>query len=561
MTESEFLHHESCSCGSSDGTAVYSDGHKYCFVCGKYTHGDGQEDPGHEGSAPLLSGWERNDQHQHMALPTRNIHLATCEFYDYTVGKFNGQNAQFAKYYTANGELAGVHVRSRKNGAKNFSWVLANGIKVHDLMPFGWQRWQHRAGKKIVVTEGEIDCLSVSQVQENKWPVVSIPTGAGPQVKKYMAHHRDWFARFEEVVLMFDNDEVGRESAKAAAEVLGPRAKIASLPRKDPNEMLVHGEVKELYSAIWQAQRYMPAEIVTLDKLRESVLAGPEVGISFPWTCMNEWTYGIRLGELHTFGAGTGVGKTEFFTEIALHLVKKHDKAVAMFMLEQEPRETATRLAGKLAKKRFHIPPTEGSPEWSIDELRDSIDNLISTKKIFLYDSFGMNDWEILRERIRYLRHSENVRFFFLDHLTALADWQEDPRAATSLIMSEMGGLVKELGITLFLISHLNTPEGRPHEEGGRVTVRNFRNSRAIGFWSVFMWGLERNQQHDDPEQRNITTLRCLKDRYTGNGTGKTATFGYNRDTGELVEMEHQQGTYGGPVFTDTTTLGDDDLL
>ena len=39
--ESELIEHIACDeCGSSDGNALYTDGHTYCYVCTKYKHGD-----------------------------------------------------------------------------------------------------------------------------------------------------------------------------------------------------------------------------------------------------------------------------------------------------------------------------------------------------------------------------------------------------------------------------------------------------------------------------------------------------------------------------------------
>jgi len=101
--------------------------------------------------------------------------------------------------------------------------------------------------------------------------------------------------------------------------------------------------------------------------------------------------------------------------------------------------------------------------------------------------------------------------------------------------MTDLASLVRELHFTLFLISHLSTPEGKPHEEGGRVQIKHFRGSRAIGQWSSFIFGLERDQQNDDEVVRGTTTLRILKDRYTGRATGRTIFFGYDYDTGRLV--------------------------
>lgn len=85
---------------------------------------------------------------------------------------------------------------------KNF---MVRGKKQHVF--FGQQLFT--GGKKLVITEGEIDCLTVSQVQGNKYPCVSIPFGcksAPDTFKEQMA----WLMNFEEVIVMFDMDEAGR---------------------------------------------------------------------------------------------------------------------------------------------------------------------------------------------------------------------------------------------------------------------------------------------------------------------------------------------------------------
>jgi len=102
-----------------------------------------------------------------------------------------------------------------------------------------------------------------------------------------------------------------------------------------------------------------------------------------------------------------------------------------------------------------------------------------------------------------------------------------------------MAGLTQELNIIVHFISHLATPEGKPHEEGGRVMIRHFKGSRAIGFWCFFMFGLERSQQEPDAP----TTLRCLKDRYTGQATGNTILLSYDKETGTLSEQQSEEQT------------------
>jgi twinkle protein len=97
-----------------------------------------------------------------------------------------------------------------------------------------------------------------------------------------------------------------------------------------------------------------------------------------------------------------------------------------------------------------------------------------------------------------------------------------------------MAGLANELGCIIHFVSHLATPDGKPHEEGGRVMIRHFRGSRAIGFWSFFMFGMERDQQNEDPIIATTTIFRILKDRYTGRSTGKTINLGFHSETGRL---------------------------
>ena len=98
----------------------------------------------------------------------------------------------------------------------------------------------------MVVTEGELDCLSVSMIQQNKWPTVSVKNGA-QGAKRDVQKSLEWLESFETVVFMFDMDDAGQSAARACASVLTPgKAKIAQLPLKDANEMLMANRGKRL---------------------------------------------------------------------------------------------------------------------------------------------------------------------------------------------------------------------------------------------------------------------------------------------------------------------------
>ena len=524
---SEFVEHLPCpnpDCGSSDANSLYSDGHQYCFACETYTPPDGgapvQEKKMSTKREQLIEG-------EHQELSKRNLTLESCEKWDYMVGRMGDKPVQIANYYDPKG---------REVVAQKIRWANKDFRFIGEPKEAGlYGQWLWRdGGKMIVITEGEIDAISVSQVQGHKWPVVSVPNGA-QGAKKALQKQLDWLEKFETIVLMFDQDEPGWDAAEECAALFSPgKVKIAKLPLKDANELLKDNRVAEIIDAIWAAKPWRPDGLVSFADLKEKVLEEVVIGLPWPWEPLTKATYGRRYGETYALGAGTGVGKTDVFTQIIeFTAVGLNEKCGAIF-LEQPVVETARRIAGKLAGKRFHVP--DGS--WTGEELRNAFAAIEATGNLVLYDHFGSSEWEIIKAKIRYMVSGLGVKHVFLDHLTALAAAAEDERKALEQITAEIAGMAQELNFCFYFISHLATPEGKPHEEGGRVMIRHFKGSRAIGFWSHFMFGLERNQQDDNEERRHLTTFRILKDRYTGQGTGVTFHLRYDAETGLLSVAE-----------------------
>jgi twinkle protein len=536
--DSEFIGHEPCpKCGSEDNLGRYSDGHGHCFGCGHYEHGDGEPAVSKKGKRVegLLTGEVK-------ALTKRGISEDTCRHFGYLIGKSSkGKSCHIAQYRDEDNIVVAQKLRFPDKD-EGMPW---KGEPKSALPLFGQWLWRD-TGKMVVVTEGEIDAMSVSQLQGNKWPVVSVKNGA-QGANKDIAKAVKWLEQFETVVFMLDNDEPGIEAAKACAQVLSPgKAKIATLPLKDANDMLVAGRGKEVIDAIWSAKEYRPDGVIFLDDIEEEIMTPTEMGL--PWwnETLTEATFGRRWGECVGLGAGTGVGKTDFVTQQIVFDVTVLKEKVGLFFLEQPPKETGQRLAGKFAGKRFHVPNTG----WTPDELRDAVKQVKGNRSIALYNHFGQCDWEQIKSHIRYLNKAHGIRIFYLDHLTALAAGTSNEKEELERITAEISGLCQELGIWLLFISHLSTPEGKSHEEGGRVMIRHFKGSRAIGFWSHFMFGLERDQQAEDERDRQTTTFRVLKDRYTGQATGKTILLGYDQESGRLHETtgEFDQD---GPGFPD----------
>lgn len=122
-----------------------------------------------------------------MAIKPRSLSEETCQKWGYTVSELNGKAVQIANY-------------RNKCSMLSAKFRFLGDAKEAGL--YGQHLWRD-GGKRVVITEGEIDALSVSQIQGNRWPVVSLPSGCPPR-RPFNA--MQWLLSFEEIVLMFDDD-------------------------------------------------------------------------------------------------------------------------------------------------------------------------------------------------------------------------------------------------------------------------------------------------------------------------------------------------------------------
>lgn len=526
-SESNFIRHTPCPhCGSSDANGVYDDGHQFCFSCNTYTPaGDETLAAPPKKVSGLISG-EFKD------LAKRKVKEDTCRKFGYQVGKLKGATVQIAPYYDRQGKLVAQKIRTPKKDFK----ILGD---ISNALPFGANLWGQ--GKKLVVTEGEIDALSVSQAQGNKWPVVSIPNGAAG-AKRHMAKNLDYYDKFEEVILMFDQDEPGKKAAQECAELFTPgKAKIAALSMKDANELLVAGKEQEIIQSIWNAKPYRPDGIISGEDLWTEVSKENLIqSVQYPWAGLNEVTRGARKGELVTLTAGSGIGKSAIVREIAYHLIQQGE-TVGMIMLEENPRRTALGLMGIHLNKPLHL-----SREGVSDEnLRGAFTHTVGSGRVYLYDHFGSSDIDNLVSRVRYLARGCGCSWIILDHLSIVVSGlgDGDERRLIDNAMTYLRTLVEETGVGLFLVSHLKRPEGnRGHEQGAQTSLAQLRGSHSIAQLSDMVIGLERDQQGENP---NVTTLRVLKNRFSGD-TGIAGYLHYERETGRLAEIDE-------PGFVDET--------
>lgn len=406
------------------------------------------------------------------------------------------------------------------------------------------------SSKTLYITEGELDALTTYQclkeLAQRDWAhlnpaVVSIPNGAAG-ASRAIADNLKFINTYDKIVICFDNDDAGQKATDEVCRLIGSKAHVAKLGSfKDANDMYLAGRANDLKAAlVFNAEKYMPAGIATVADLIDDACKLPEYGLTYPWPSLTDLTYGLSTGKLIGIAAGVGIGKTDYFSQLAAHLISEHGESIGQFKLEEPPSRSLKAIAGKIKGQAFH------RPDITFEEstLRDAIQELDG--HLYTYNHFGYKEWANIKSDIRVLR-AYGVKYFIIDPLTALIAHAEDEYKALNEMMEEMASLTQELDITIFYSSHLNPPPrgAKSHEEGGAVKESQLTGSRAMIRWSHYIFGLQRNKHATNEDgtpdyvERNTTKFVLLKDREYGN-TGHF-NIAYDVDTTRYLEPQPEE--------------------
>ena len=451
-------------------------------------------------------------------LQRRNISEKTCQ--QYKIYR-DGDLLRF-HYHDESGRLIGCKTKT-KDKEFYYEGESASCLFGQHLFP--------TSGKRVVITEGELDAASCSEAMPS-WPMVSLPSGAA-SAKKSIQRAIPWLQGYEEIVLFFDNDDAGCKAAEDAASVLPPgKTKIARLEvHKDASDALQAHDEQLIREAIWNATPYRPDGIVDGKSLLELVTTpSPPADHDYPFQGIQNKLHGIRYGELVTITAGSGIGKSSFCRELAANLLHKGER-VGYLALEESNRRTALGLMSASVGKSLHI------GEHDRATLTQAYQATLADWNLFLFDGFGSFDPDIIYNRIEYLATGLDTRVIFLDHLSILLSGLDgDERRMIDTTMTKLRSLVERTGIALFLVSHLRrTSSDQNHEEGARVTLGQLRGSAAIAQLSDAVIALERNQQSTGSGAS--TTVRVLKNRYSGE-VGVACQLNYDLNTCKFNETQ-----------------------
>jgi len=278
--------------------------------------------------------------------------------------------------------------------------------------------------KRVYVVEGELDAISMEVM--GFAPTVSLPNGS----KSIDDEHAAWLERFDEVVVVTDNDEAGKDAAERIASRLGRyRCLRVTLPRKDANACLAGDMVDEARVAVRNAKAMSDTSIASIMDVFEAAIDGGQAldsGRSTGWGMLDSIIGGFRPNEWTAISGDTGAGKTTFQMGCCTNAAKQGD-AVFKACLELHPHTVAVRWAGQLIGKNIH---SMGTLE------RVAAKDLLApyAERCFIVPRQGSVPLKEITGMLEFVVRRYGVSMWSVDHLDFVTDDPDDRKSINSAI-------------------------------------------------------------------------------------------------------------------------------
>jgi twinkle protein len=353
-----------------------------------------------------------------------------------TSGVFKiGQRQDWIMFqYFKNGELVNVKYRNMKEkkfySEKNAEPVLYGRDLVGDT-------------DYIVIVEGEIDCLSMSQYA---FPVVSIPSGANDT--GWIEHEWDFLQRFKKIYLCLDNDTAGQKNIEEIVNRLGRwRCYNIILPYKDVNDCLMKDVPDtKIQECIDNAKGFDPPTLMKASDFEEKInyiFDHPEkmYGINTPWDKLTKILKGWRESELTIWSGRNGSGKSTILNDVVYNILKHKENALIV-SLEMLPEKYLKWMLTRIKQKSM----------LDKDEVHEALKEI---KNLFIVNLNGQVESPELCNIIDFAARKYGVKHVIIDSLMKVEingdDKYDAQKNFCNMIIERLN---KKYGIHTHLVAH-----------------------------------------------------------------------------------------------------------
>lgn len=450
--------------------------------------------------------------------------------------------------FTEGGKATGYKVRSTPE--KDFRMIGRVG-KDSDL--FGQWKWKKGGGKKVLITAGELDCLSAYQMLKeytdskgyDPIPVVSSGIGESGSYKQLQVHY-DWLNTFDLIIVCYDNDDAGRKAVEKVSDVL-PKGKmrVMNLPHKDSNVMLEKGHNRKFVSAFYDASPYTPTGVVGSSQLFDAIVTEADIEkLEFPpfMSDLNELTAGgVSLGTIGAISASTGIGKSSIVNECIYHWIFNSPHRMGVVSMEQNKGQYGELMLSRHMKVKLgRMKPLEKreflKTEAAKTAARELFYNELGEDRWMIVDDRD-GDTEALKEAIEKLIIACDCKVIVIDTISDMFDGLSIDEQA--VLMKWQKSIVNRYNVAIINIAHQRKEPagGKDGSQGKMGNESSMQGTSTLMKSCAWIIMLARDKLSEDPIIRNTTLVQLPKNRGAGD-TGNAGAFYYDAEAHTMHELE-----------------------
>ena len=396
----------------------------------------------------------------------------------------------------------------------------------------------------IIITEGEIDCLSLCETGFHN--STSVPNGAPPASAKnysrefsYLESAEELFQQCDKVILAVDNDLPGKNLEQELARRIGvEKCYRVKYPEgcKDANDVLVNHGRHKLREAIESASPMPVTGIFSMRDIEDLIFhlydQGERSGEPTGWPTMDQF-YTVAPGQLTIVTGMPGSGKSTWIDALAVNLMRGSGWRFAVFSPENWPLQRhAQNFIEKLSMLPFDRPGYH-KPRIARKEVGDMI-AILEDRVMFIMPENEKMTVETVLDKARVCIYRYGVNGIIIDPWNEF-DHEYGNLSETQYIAEQLGRIrrfARQNGAHIWLIAHPQKmtkdqvtgqyPAPSMYEISGSA---HWKNKADVGIC------VHRPDMNDD-----LTEVYVQKVRFREIGKTGVVQFRYSRETGTYTD-------------------------
>lgn len=388
---------------------------------------------------------------------------------------------------------------------------------------WGWQAIPQDA-RSVVITEGEIDALSVWQCG---FPALSVFSGVANL--GWIESDHDRLDQFSDIVLCLDMDDAGQGAARKIAERLGlERCRLVSLPKKDANECLLAGMRDEIRTAIRDARYIAPDELRSAAEFTDLVIEcfypphDAPLGVLLPWV-KAVGKISIRPAELSIWTGINGHGKSQMLGQVIIHAMSQGER-VCLASMELRPEKLLYRMLRQMtASREPRIADIKACMAWL-------------QERAWIFNTIGTASAARILEVFTYARKRYGVTQFVIDSLMKCGIDDDDYNGQKAFV-DRLCDFKLQHDCHVHLVAHSRKKQ---NEDGapGKMDIKGSGTISDLADNLFSVWRNKKKEAGEDTGLRYDAILNCDKQRH-GEWEGALGFF-FDKDSFQYIDEEHE---------------------